>query len=134
MGERRAKSVGLVYDSGALMGADKDDRRIWAIHTRALQRGVRPIVPAGCVVEAWIDQRQAKLARLLDGCEIETLTEERAKRSGFLRPGTPKTVSAVDATVVEVAVRRVAAVLTSDRGYIESLLSNTRSKLQIIDV
>jgi rRNA-processing protein FCF1 len=135
MGESRpGASVGLIYDSGALMAADRDDRRVWAIHTRALQRGVRPIVPAGCVVEAWHDQHQAKLARLLDGCEIEPLTEERAKRAGLLRSGTSNDVSAVDASVVEVAIRKVAAIATSDRGDIESLLRNTRTKPQIIDV
>ncbi len=135
MGERRpSPPVGLVYDSGALIGADRDDRRIWAIHTRALQRGVRPIVPAGCVVEAWQDQRQAKLARLLDGCEIEPLTDDRAKRSGLLRAAASGKVSAVDATVVEAAIRRVAAIATSDRADIENLLSNTRTKPQLIDV
>lgn len=135
MGERRANpAVGLVYDSGALIGADRDDRRIWAIHTRALQRGVRPIVPAGCVVEAWMDQRQAKLARLLDGCEVEPLTNDQAKRSGLLRTMSASAVSAIDATVVETAIRRVAAIATSDREDIENLLSNSRSKHQIIDV
>ena len=135
MGESRpGASVGLVYDSGALIAADRDDRRVWAIHTRSLQRGVRPVVPAGCVVEAWHGQRQANLARLLDGCEIETLTDERAKSSGLLRAGTSNDVSAVDASVVEVAIRKVAAIATSDRGDIESLLRNTSTKPQIIDV
>ena len=135
MGEPRpSHPVGLVYDSGALIGADPGDRRIWAIHTRALQRGVRPIVPAGCVVDAWHDQRQAKLARLLDGCEIEPLTDDRAKRSGLLRAAASGKVIAVDATVVEAAIRRVAAIATSDRAEIENLLSNTRSKPQLIDV
>jgi hypothetical protein len=36
--------------------------------------------------------------------------------------------------VVEVAIRKVAAIATSDRGDIESLLRNTRTKPQIIDV
>ncbi len=122
MGERRpSPPVGLVYDSDALIGADRNDRRIWEIHTPALQRGVRPIVPAGCLVEAWQDQRQAKLARMLDGCEIETLTDDRVKRSGFLRAAASGKVSAVDATVVEAAIRRVTALATSDRAEIENL-------------
>lgn len=68
MAERTRPSLGLVYDSGALIAAERDDRRMWALHTRALQRGVRPVVPAGCVVEAWRGARQANVGRLLDGC------------------------------------------------------------------
>ena len=73
--------AGLVYDSGALIAADRDERRMWALHSRALQRGVRPIVPAGCVVEVW-REKQPNLARLLEGCEIEDLGTVAAKRSG----------------------------------------------------
>lgn len=80
--------LGLVYDSAALIAADRNDRRIWAIHARALQRGIRPIVPAGCIVESWQGARQPNLARLLEGCEIEALDEQRSKRAGALRSGT----------------------------------------------
>jgi hypothetical protein len=79
--------LGILYDSGALIAADRGDRRMWAIHQRALQRGVRPVVPAGCVVEAWRGGRQPNLARLLDGCEVEVLDEARGKRAGVLRAG-----------------------------------------------
>ncbi len=126
--------LGIVYDSGALIAADRDDRRMWAIHARALQRGVRPIVPAGCLVEVWKGARQANLARLLDGCEVEDLDQQRSKRSGTLRSAVASTVSAVDATVVEACVRRGAAVATSDRSDIESLGTAAKRRLSIIDV
>jgi predicted nucleic acid-binding protein len=123
-----------VYDTGALIAADRDDRRMWAIHTRALQRGVRPIIPVGCVVEAWGGARQPNLARLLHGCEIETLDETRGKRSGALRAGVAGSISAVDATVVEACTRRGAAVVTSDRPDIESLGAVAKRRVSIIDV
>lgn len=126
--------LGLAYDSGALIAADRDDRRIWAIHARALQRGIRPIVPAGCVVEAWRGARQPNLARLLQGCEIEALDEQRSKRAGALRSGTQSSVSAIDATVVETCLRRGTAVATSDRTDIESLASAAKRRVSIIDV
>lgn len=126
--------LGLVYDSGALIAADRDDRRIWAIHARALQRGIRPIVPAGCVVESWRGGRQPNLARLLEGCEIEALDEQRSKRAGALRSGAQGSVSAVDATVFETCVRRGTAVATSDRSDIESLATAAKRRLSIIDV
>jgi hypothetical protein len=126
--------LGLLYDSGALIAADRDDRRIWAIHTRALQRGVRPIVPAGCLVEAWHGTRQANLARLLDGCEVEPLDELRGKRSGAMRVGVLGSVSAVDATVVEAGIRRGAAIVTSDRTDIASLAAGANRRVSVIDI
>ena len=53
--------LGLVYDTGALIAGEANDRRMWAFHARALQRGVLPVVPAGCVVEAWRGGRQVCL-------------------------------------------------------------------------
>ena len=125
--------AGLVYDSGALIAADRGERRIWALHNRALQRGVRPIVPAGCVVEVW-RERQPNLARLLEGCEIEELGTVAAKRSGQLRKGVSTAVGPIDATVAESAVRRLCAVVTSDRSDIEQLLSAARQRRSIIDI
>jgi predicted nucleic acid-binding protein len=128
------RSPGLVYDTGALIAAERDDRRFWAIHSRALQRGVRPIVPAGCLVEAWHEGHNANVARLLDGCEVEVLVEAMAKRAGTLRQRSSNAVGAVDAMVVEVAIRRRAAVATSDRGDVQHLAGIARRRIQIIDV
>lgn len=128
------KSLGILYDTGALIAADRDDRRMWAIHARALQRGLRPIVPAGCVVEAWRGTRQPNLARLLEGCEIETLDDLRGKRSGTLRAAVDGSVSAVDATAVEAGIRRGAAIVTSDRSDMESLSVGAKRRVAIIDI
>ena len=126
--------LGLVYDTGALIAAEANDRRMWALHTRAMQRGVLPVVPAGCVVEAWRGGRQPNLARLLDGCEVEALSGEHAKRAGALRRTVPDAVGPVDATVAETALRRGGAVVTSDRSDIEQLASAARRRIQLIDV
>ena len=126
--------VGLVYDTGALIAAERDDRRMWALHARALQRGVRPIVPAGCIVEAWRGRRQHSLARLLTGCEPEALTDDRARAAGALRRNAAAGGGPVDATVAETAIRRRAAVVTSDRADIERLGSSARRRVVIIDI
>ena len=120
--------LGLIYDTGALIAAEANDRRMWALHARALQRGVLPAVPAGCVVEAWRGGRQPSLSRLLDGCEVEALTGDHAKRAGSFRRTLPNSVAPIDATVAESAARRGAAVVTSDRSDLEQL------RIQIIDV
>ena len=127
-------ALGLVYDTGALIAAERNDRRMWAIHARALQRGARPLVPAGCVVEAWRGGRHANLARLLSGCEIETLTADRARRAGMLRRGVAADAGPIDATVTETAIRQRAAVVTADRGDIEQLARSARRRISIIDV
>lgn len=124
----------VVYDTGALIAAEGNDRRMWALHERAIQRGVLPIVPAGCVVEAWRGGRQTNLSRLLDGCEIEALAADPAKRAGALRRTVADAIGPIDATVVESAVRRGAAVVTSDRSDIEQLATAARRRVQIIDV
>lgn len=54
--------LGLVYDAGALIAAVANDRRLWALHARAMQRGVLPVVPAGCVVEATVGPVDATVA------------------------------------------------------------------------
>ncbi len=105
--------LGLVYDTGALIAAGANDRRVWALHARAIQRGVLAVVPAGCVVEAWRGSRQPNLVRLLDGCEVEPLSGNHAKRAGSLRRALPDTIGPIDATVAEPAVRRGGAVVTA---------------------
>lgn len=126
--------LGVVYDTGALIAAEANDRRLWALHARAMQRGILPVVPAGCVVEAWRSGRQPNLARLLDGCEVEALSLEHAKRAGALRRTLPATIGPIDATVAETALRRGGAVVTSDRSDIELLASAARRRIQLIDI
>lgn len=61
------KSMGILYDTGALIAADRESRRMWAIHARALQRGVRPIVPVGCIVEDGVEL----VNRTLPDCSMD---------------------------------------------------------------
>jgi hypothetical protein len=66
---------------------------------RAFQRKVRPIAPAGCLVESWHSGRATNVSRLLDGCEVEVLQESPAKRAGVLRQKCEDTVGPIDAMV-----------------------------------
>ncbi|MEQ1700050.1 MAG: PIN domain-containing protein [Ilumatobacteraceae bacterium] len=125
---------GLVYDTGALIAAERNDRRMWAMHARGLARGILPIVPAGCVVEAWRGDRQVSLSRLLDGCEVEPLDDDTARRAGALLASTKRAVGPVDPTVVDVVLRRGAAVVTADRDDLSALARGVRDRLSIIDI
>lgn len=122
----------LVYDSGALIAAQHDTARLWLIHQRALQRGVLPIVPTVVVAEtAYPGMRN--LDRLLASCEVEPLEPGSAIIAAGVRHATPGG-TVVDAVVVETALRRGGAVLTSDRADIEALADAVNRKIAVIDI
>ncbi|MDQ1304839.1 MAG: hypothetical protein QG671_667 [Actinomycetota bacterium] len=90
----------FVYDTGALIAAEDNDRRIWTIHRRALERRAVPIVPAGVVAEAWRGN-SASLARFLAGAQVEPLDAKSARAAGVLLSNVAdRDVGAVDATVL----------------------------------
>ena len=103
----------ITYDTGALIAADRNDRTFWARHAAALKRGYSITVPAPVVAQAWRTDKQVPLARLLNGCLIEPLTPEQARRVGALAAATG-VADVVDLTVAEGALRRGDIVWTSD--------------------
>ena len=124
--------TGFVYDTGALIAAENNDRRIWALHKRALERRTVPIVPAGVLVEAWRGN-SPMLARFLAGTQLEALSADAARAAGVLLANTADHgVEAVDAMVVEVALRRGHAVLTSNYSDISALADSVNRSLDII--
>ena len=124
---------GITYDTGALIGADRDDRRVWALHRRALERGVSPTVPAGVLGEAWRGGPQPELSRLLAGCQMEELSEALARSAGALLALANRS-DLIDATVVVGAVAREDVIFSSDRADMEVLLARFHKHLQIVDV
>lgn len=125
---------GCTYDTGALIAAERGDRTLWAKHARLIQRDVVPTVPAPVLAEAWRGgARQANLSRLLVGCSIEALDETMARRVGVLA-GKARHDDIVDVAVVEGAMRRGDAIVTSNRSHIEKIASARRKRIRIIDV
>lgn len=112
--------MGTTYDTGALLAAEANRRELWAIHARCLQRGERPIVPAGVLGQAWRGGPQAQLSRLLRGCRIEDLEEQRARAAG-VACGRSGTRDVVDASVVVGALARADLVVTSDPEDLQSV-------------
>jgi hypothetical protein len=106
--------MGVTYDTGALTAADRGKRQIWARHQALLAAREVPTVPAPVVAQAWRGGgRQALLSRLLAGCEVELLDDQRARSVGTLAARASAT-DVVDACVVEGALRRHDLVITSD--------------------
>ena len=125
--------AGLTYDSGALIAAERNDRRFWAIHIRAMERGILPVAPTVILAQAWRGGPQSSLARLLHGCWIESLSEEAARQAGYAlaRSGTS---DVPDATIVVSARQRLDAVVTGDRADIELVAQAFSWRPNIIDV
>jgi predicted nucleic acid-binding protein len=124
---------GLTYDASGLVAAEGGDRRMWALHRRALERLHTPTVPAGVLAQAWRGGPQPLLARLLDGCVIEPLDEPAARVAGQLL-GRAKSADVVDASVVAGALRRGDAIVTSDRRDIERLSNAVGRRINVIAV
>ncbi len=122
---------GVTYDTGALLAAECNDRTMWALHAGFLAEEVVPTVPAPVLAEAWRGGgRQASLSRLLAMCEVEQMSEDQARRVGMLA-GKSAHDDIVDVTVVEGAVRRRDAVVTSDYAHIRTIARAAAARVHI---
>ena len=92
---------GVTYGSGALIAAERGERRMWARHRALLVRRVVPVVPAPVVAQCW--RGAPRQAQLLAGCQIDPLDDTRARATGTLA-GRAGTSDVVDACVVEGAL------------------------------
>jgi len=123
--------TGITYDSGALIAAGRGERRMWARHRALLLRRVVPVVPAPVVAQCWRGTpRQAQLARLLAGCEVEALDDARARATGVLA-GRARTSDIVDACVVEGVLRRDHLVISSDVGDLNAIAAAVSRRIDI---
>jgi predicted nucleic acid-binding protein len=103
-----------IYDAGALVAAERGDRRLFAHHAAATTLGRELIVPAPVLVQAWRGgSRQANLGRVLRACTILPTAEATAKAAGVLLGRAGKS-DAVDAIVVATTLEFAAVVVTSD--------------------
>jgi hypothetical protein len=126
-------TAGLTYDTGALIAAERDDRLMWSLHRAALRRGLPPTVPSVVLAEAWRGGPQHRLSRLLQGCRVEPLTEELARAVGALA-GSSGLDDVVDVAVVEGALRRGDAVVTSNRSHVAQVADTAHGRLTVHDV
>ena len=122
---------GVTYDTGALIAGDRNDRAMWALHAGFLAEEVVVTVPSPVVAEAWRGgSRQANLSRLLAACEIEELSYVQSRSVGVLA-GKAGHDDIVDVTVVEGALRRRDAVVTSNPTHIVAIADSVRARLII---
>jgi hypothetical protein len=123
--------MGITYDTGALIAADRAERRVWARHGALLALREVPTVPAPVVAQSWRGGgRQALLARLLAGCDVEALDDGRARAVGSLA-ARAATTDIVDACVVEGAMRRRDLVVSSDPDDLQAIAAAVSRRLEI---
>ena len=123
--------MGVTYDTGALVAADRGERRMWARHRALLARREVPTAPAPVVAQALRGgSRQALLARLLVGCDVEVLDDHQARAVGTLaaRAGAN---DIVDITVVEGALRRRDLVVSSDPDDLHAIADAAARRLEV---
>lgn len=124
--------TGVTYDTGALIAAERSDRRMWSLHQGFVAHEVLPNVPAPVLAEAWRGgSRQASLVRMLMGCRIEEMSAEQARRVGELA-GKAHHDDIVDVSVVEGAVRRADdVILTSNEAHIRQVVKASGRKIRV---
>lgn len=105
--------MATIYDTGALIAAERNERQMWLSHRIRLEAGDMPRVPAAVVAQASRSPRQVQLRRILRGCHVIELDELRAHRCGVLLAASG-TTDVVDAAVVEVADSHGDTIVTSD--------------------
>ena len=123
--------MGITYDTGALIAADRAERRIWARHRALLAIREVPTVPAPVLAQSWRGgSRQALLARLLAGCDVEALDDGQARAVGSLA-ARAAAADIVDVCVVEGAIRRHDLVVSSDLDELQAIAAAVNRGLEI---
>ena len=121
---------GLVYDTGALLAAERRNIRICLLHQQAVRTGIRPIVPAAVLAQAWRGGPPPGLSTLLKGCTVLPVDERLARAAGAACAHA-RTSDVVDALVVVIAARLDAAIITSDPDDIHHLADAISAKLAV---
>lgn len=105
----------IVYDTGALLAAERRDPDFLALHDEATAARIRLIVPVVVLAQAWRGGPQHQISRVLNGCDI--LPDDAGiGRAAGVACAASGTSDVVDAIVIATAVRHQAAVVTSDPG------------------
>jgi predicted nucleic acid-binding protein len=105
----------IVYDTGALLAAERREPDFLALHDEVTAARIRPIVPVVVLAQAWRGGSQHQISRVLKGCDILP-DDERTGRAAGVACAASGTADVVDAIVIATAVRHQAPVVTSDPG------------------
>jgi predicted nucleic acid-binding protein len=105
-------SLGLTFDTGALIAIERRRQRMARIYTTAVADGLLVTVPAVVLTEWWRGRSDAA-ETLLRGLRVELVDAELGKVAGEALAAI-RGATAVDAIVMASAARRGDVVYTSD--------------------
>jgi rRNA-processing protein FCF1 len=120
----------IVYDTGALLAAERRNPDFLALHDEVTAAKIRPIVPVVVLAQAWRGGPQHQISRVLKGCDILP-DDERTGRAAGLACAASGTADVVDAIVVTAAVRHQAPVVTSDPGDLTGIADAIGVKIRL---
>jgi hypothetical protein len=123
----------VVYDTGALLGAERQQPEVIQLHDRLIDAGIRPIVPVVVLVQSWRGGPQHRPSKLLKGCLVLPDDERIGRAAGIACAGAGMS-DVVDAIVVVTAAARAAMVVTSDPDDICCLADAIGVKLRLFPV
>jgi hypothetical protein len=113
------RSVGLTFDTGALIALERRTQRMWEIYRTAMHEAIPITVPTAVVVEWWRGRTDVR-ERILNGLRVEPLSGALAQTAGEALVAI-KSASAIDAVVMASAAMRGDVVYTSDMVDLERL-------------
>ena len=123
----------FVFDSGALIALDRNDRAMWRRLKSALDASEIPITHGGVIGQVWRGHgpRSTLLAKALAGVDVRPLDEELGKRAGELLARAKKS-DVIDAALVLLASDGDALV-TSAAGDLKALARVAGRLVELIE-
>ena len=124
----------IVLDAGGLLAIERGDRAMIAILKRERRGNRIPLTHGGVVGQVWRGGRgrQAVLARLLPGVEVQPLDDELGRQAGVLL-GRAGVKDVIDAAVVLIASDGD-EVFTSDVADLEDLAHAALKHVDLVPV
>ena len=121
----------LILDAGAFVAVERRDRTLMALLKAELLAGRTPVTHGGVVGQVWRggSGRQAPIAQLLDGVEVEPLDDNLGRKAGVLLKLTGGR-DVIDAAVILLA-RDGDLVLTSDPADLTALAAEADIHLDL---
>jgi hypothetical protein len=126
--------VSIVLDAGALLAVERGDREMVALIKRERQEDRSPLSHGGVIGQVWRGGhgRQATLARLLPGVDVQALDDELGRQAGVLL-GAARRADVIDAAVVLLADDGD-EIFTSDPGDLQDLATVAGRHVELIPV
>jgi hypothetical protein len=126
--------VSIVLDAGALLAVERGDRDMIALIKQERREGRAPLSHGGVIGQVWRGGagRQANLARLLPGVDVQALDDDLGRQAGVLL-GAARRVDVIDAAVVLLA-HDGDEIFTSDPGDLHELATVAGRHVELVPI